>query len=101
MVVFGGVAGITICRRTLIDIIYVAGSTSDIGMRASQWEGSISMIEGYVLPAAGVMTGCAICAELTTMCVLGGMTGIAIFRSAFEYIVYVTSIALNVRMTTR
>lgn len=53
------------------------------------------MIEGHILPAAGIVTRCAVRAELSAVFIFGSMTGIAIRWSAFEDIVLVTGSALH------
>ena len=95
VVVFGGVAGITICRCTLIYIVHVTGSTCNIGMRAAQGESCFAMIEGYILPAAGVMAGTTVSAELSIVVVFGGMTGITICRCALVNAIGMTSGTLH------
>ena len=56
MFILWSMTGKTILGRAFIDIIYVAGSTSDIiGVRACQWECGIAMVESYILPTTGVM----------------------------------------------
>lgn len=56
------------------------------------------MVEGDILPAAGVMTGFANRAELSGMNVFDSMAGEAVFGRALEDPVRMTGLALNVGM---
>ena len=49
--VIAGMAGVTICRRTLKDVVDMALGTSRAGMLSGQREGRFAVIKGGRLPA--------------------------------------------------
>lgn len=63
-----------------------------------QRKSSLVMIEGYVVPATGIVACAAGRAELTVVCIFGGMTRVAIPRCAFIDTVGVTGLTLNARV---
>jgi hypothetical protein len=57
-------------------------------MAARQGECRPAVVEANVLPAAGVMTGCAVRAKLPVVGILCGMTGKAVLRCAFVHAIH-------------
>lgn len=66
----GGMAGIAIRGCPFEHTIGVTGHTLNILVLSGQGEGRLVVIEGHILPAAGVMTGAAVRTELTAMWIL-------------------------------
>lgn len=95
----GSMAGVTILRRAFIDSVPMAGSTWHTCMTAVQRESGVAMIEGYIAPAAGSMTGCTVLTELTVMPVIVCVTGIAVLRRTLEDAIDMTTGTLNTGMT--
>lgn len=56
------------------------------------------MVEGHILPTAGVMATGASCTELSAVFIFGGMTGVTIFGRAFIDAVGMTGGALDIGM---
>jgi len=77
----------------------MAGSAWHTCMTAAQREGSIIVVKGYIPPAAGSMTGCAVCTKLTIMPVIVCVTGIAVLRRTFEDAINMTTDTLKTDMT--
>lgn len=65
-------------------------------MRPHQREGGLAMIEGHILPAGCIMARGTYRSELSVVCILGSMTGIAIRGCALEHAIRVTDHTLNV-----
>jgi hypothetical protein len=66
----GSVTGITIRRRSLIHTVRMAGRALNTGMSSRKREAGIVVVEGYIAPAAGGMTGTAVRTELSIVPVL-------------------------------
>lgn len=94
--VFRGMARITILRRAFIDPVDVTRLALDACMPARQRKSGFVVIEGGVLPSAGVMAGGAIRAELTVMRVPRGVTGKTRFGRPLENVVHVTGFTLHI-----
>lgn len=94
--ILGSVTRVTILGRALEDTIAMTGLTGNIGMRSHQREGSLAMIEGYILPTGCVVAGRTHGSKLTIMGVLGSVTGIAISGCAFEYTLGVAGHTLHI-----
>ena len=92
MIVILGVAGITGRGCALISIC-MARLALDIFMLPCQREGRIIVIEGYILPPRGFMTGATIGPKLATVRIVRGMAGITILGRASISIVHVTGFA--------
>ena len=75
--------------------VFVTARAVDILMLAYQWEGCVVVIEGYILPAAWVMTGLACRAKLSVVCIPGSMAGVTICWCAFIHTVSMAGLALN------
>ncbi|MGB7875456.1 MAG: hypothetical protein WBL25_13815, partial [Anaerolineales bacterium] len=78
------VACITVLGRTFVYAICMAGTALRIAMPTGQWETSVRMIEGRSAPAVCRMTCAAILPELTIVCILCSVTGMAVLGCAFE-----------------
>ena len=91
-------AGITICRRALVNPVCVAGSTVQLAVFASQREARIVMIEGRPTPTLRCVASATVCTELSIMRVPGRMTGVAVGGRPFENTVRVAGIASHVGM---
>jgi hypothetical protein len=96
-----GMAGITISRGPLVNIVDMATRTGHLGVFASQFEGRQVVIKSCGQPAAGRMAGPAIRAELTVVVIIFSMTGITIGRGAFIDIVDVTTGTRHLDVFTR
>ena len=55
MRVLRGMTCKAILRRTLIDSVHMTRSALNIRVQSNQREGSLTMIETYILPAGGIM----------------------------------------------
>ena len=89
------VAGKTIGRRALENIIDVAFGTCRADMRTSQLEGSQVVIKRGRFPGRGGMTDTAVLAKLAVMFIIFLVTGKACGRCALENIVGMTFFALR------
>jgi len=98
MDIVGRVTGETILGRTFEDIIDVARLAANSRVSAAQREGSLAVIEDDILPLGGLVARSTILAELPIMNIFGGVTGEAIFRGSFEYIVDMAGFAVDHEM---
>ena len=69
------VAGRTACGRTLVDPVPMTRTTAYPGMRAREWEGSLTMIQRSSLPATSRVTLSAGLTELPAVFVVRLVTG--------------------------
>ena len=76
--------GVTICRRTLVNAVGMAGSAANVAMLSGQGEACVVMVEGRTIPTVGGVTRAAIHPELPAVRIVCSMTGIAIGRCPFE-----------------
>ena len=98
MFVASRMATVTVFGCTLIDPIAMTGLALERGVGASERESGFGMVEGHILPAAGVMAGFAGRAELAVVLIAGCMTGETIFRRAFIGSIGMAGLALNIRV---
>ena len=95
------VAGITIRGRTFIHSIHMTGTALNACVFSRKREGGVVVIEGHIVPAAGVVTGTAVRAELAVVLVLICMAGITIRRYTLIHAIDVTGITLNTCVFSR
>lgn len=76
---------ITVCRRALVNVVYVTGGALHVFVLTRQREAGYTVIEMYILPGTGVVTGSAVGAELSVVGIVRGMTAITIGWRAFVF----------------
>jgi len=91
-------AGDALIGCALIYTILMTIRTTQVFVFPDKRETGIIVVEGCIPPTAGVMTGSAVCPELSVVFVIAGMTGKTICRCALVDAVGMTRTALNIRM---
>ena len=94
-----GVAGSALGGCAFVDIILVAGGAFHAHMRAIEREAAQAVVEGRVLPVAGMVAGFACRAILPLVSVILLVTGVAIFWRA-RIALGMAGFALHVNMLT-
>jgi len=93
-------AGITICRRSLVNPVCVAGSTVQLAVSTCQRKACVVMIEGRPTPTLRCVASATVCTELSIMRVPGRMTGVAVGGRPFENSVRMAGIASHIDVLT-
>lgn len=97
--VLGSMTSVAILRCAFENTVLMTGSTLGITVPSSQCKpGILGMIEGHIPPAARVMAGTTIRAELSVMGVPCSVTAITILRCTFENPVLMTGCTGNTLM---
>jgi len=91
-------AGITICRRSLVNPVCVAGSTVQLAVSTCQRKACVGMIEGRPTPTLRCVASATVCTELSIMRVPGSMTGVAIGGCPLENAICMTRVASYIAM---
>lgn len=92
---------VTVCRCALVHVVYVTGGALYVFVLTRQWEAGYTMIEMYILPGAGVMTGAAVGTELPVMSIIGGMTAVTIGWRTFVLAIDMAGCTRHADMTAR